>query len=511
MTRLLPVIWMSLLLSAAPLLAQDQLQNPAALAPADAAVFLELHDVAQLQKQWSDDPILQRIYDHMPARKNPDAWLLIQVALGMDGRQIINTYFSRQIVLIGQAAGKGQPGVILSRINPADAQRVIQGLMLTKIAKAGDFDVYEPQDRNSVFAFGNSWMAIADAYAEPFLMHVLDSMKAGPHLADDEQYQQHVARLPAARHGTAFMRDEHGTHAVGLVSRDDGFALHYAGASDKFARVLSKLGDARTLDFGPTPPDAIFAATLNLYNPNPRNMELVDRLIAPRTFQHDVLPGLGAPLVVWISPITIDEEDHNAASLGLAVHLVDDNVRSILDSAFNNLILIANFTGLQWGLPAFSPEARAHDDHAYTVAGIGAALAQRSGVNILRHVELAYGSVGDWYVLTSNAQTFNAALDSLTPPKPEAAPADTTSGGGTSGGRPIARLRFNGLALADLLTEWSTRLGESPAYGRRPQAVRAVEKLTKAADWLGHFQRVEMSLDTDESGAILGELDVTRP
>ncbi len=507
MMRHLLAMWLLLLL-AVPTFAQEQTQDPAALAPADAAVFIELHDVAHLEQQWSDDPVLQRIYDRMPARKNPDAWLLIQVALGMDGRQIIDTYFSRQIVLIGQAAGKGQPGVIMTRVNPADMQRVIQGLMLTKIAKAGDFDIYEPEDRHSVFAFGKQWMAIADAYAEPFLMHVLESMAAGPHLSDDPQYQQYVANLPTSRQGTAFMRDEHGAHAVALVSRDDGFALHYAGTSGKFARVLSKLGDAKTLDFGPTPPDAIFAAALNLYNPNPRNLDLVDRLIAPRTFEHDVLPGLGAPLVMWISPVSIDDDTHSAAALGLAVHLVDDNVRSVLDNAFNNLILVANFTGLQWGLPAFSPEARAHDDHAYTVAGIGAALAQRSGVDALRHVELAYGSIGDWYVLTSNAQTFNAALDSLGQNESEAASADTTSGGG---GRPIARLRFNGLALADLLTDWSQRLSASPNYGQRPKAIRAVEKLTEAADWLGHFQRVDLSLDTDDTGTILGSLDVTRP
>lgn len=487
MTRTLTALLIALLFAAA-----THAEDPAKLAPANAGVFIELHDLDQLRAHWADDPLIDKVKDKLPQRANPEAWRFIQIALGMTSEQIIDTYFSNQIVVVAERPGDGEPGVIFTRINPADAKKLIDGLLLSKTATINGYDVYEPEDRGSRIAFGGEWMAFADQWSEPWLLDVLNAMGGDKQLADDTAFGQWMSRIPAERQGTAFVRNEEGTHAVGLISRDAGFTLQYAGESPRFATMLGRLGDAKTLDLGPSPDDAMLVVAMNFNNPEPKHAAFIERLIAPHTFEGDFRPAVGSPLVLWLAHREIEGEP--VPMLGVALHVSQDAGAEMLDLALNRALVLANFATMQWELPPLVAEKREKEGRGYHLVQLGAALGKRSRLAAIRRAELTFGQAGDWYIVTTSEQSFLDATSVVTE-KPEPS---------TESRIPVARVELQGRRLAEQMNELADRL--PPRVQRR----EGVSRLLATAPWLHRYETITLSLDADDAGVVYATLNGTR-
>src|SRR5690554_5744298 len=91
-------------------------EEGAAVAPADAAVFIEVEDLAALRAELEEDPLVEYLRDLTPARREPAAWRAIQDALGLSGEEIFDRYFGSRVVLVGEGTEEGGPGVLLSRV-----------------------------------------------------------------------------------------------------------------------------------------------------------------------------------------------------------------------------------------------------------------------------------------------------------------------------------------------------------------------------------------------------------
>jgi len=490
MTRPLAIALLLSLLATAGRAADD----PAKLAPADAGVYIELHDLAALRDQWRDDPFMQRIEARLPAQRNPDAWRFIQFALNMTGQQIIDTYFNHQVVLIAQRPGEGEPAVILTRIDPADAQTLIDGLVLQKTATVNDFHFYEPQDGGSRIAFGGAWMAIADQRHEPFLLHVVESIGGARQLADDPTFQQWMARLPAKedRSGAAFLRNDEGVHAMGLISRDTGFTLHYAGQSRRFAPMLANLGDAATLDTRLAPPDAMLVAAVNLRDAEPRHKAFLDRLIAPRTFDGDLAPAIGSPIVAWMD--RLEQDDDAAPVFGLAMRTTHADAGVMLDLAVDRALVLVNVATMRWGIPPLVPEAKSAGDRTYHVVPVNEALRQRVKLAALQHTNLAYGQAGDWYVITTNEQAYLDAAHA----------AASAANNAPNARRPIAMVSVKGRAMAAHLSHVADHLP------RRAREHEHVSRLRAMTPWLERYDTMTLQLEADDADIVHATLDVTR-
>ena len=406
------------LLLTSPAPAQDALDpGPLHLAPADTGLYIQVDRAAQWWLDAKNDPIVQQILPHTRLRRPPEAWLFIQAALGMTGDQVMRTYFGNTVALIVSEPGPHKPGVVVTEVQPSQAQLLRQRLELREVGMVGRFLTYSSRDDKSRFAFDDRWMIFSGGEHAGFFHGVLKNANAenGASLAGDPEFRQWVARLPQQRRAMLFARrpQRQEVHALAVVpkagTRD--FSVHYVGRSPASKDLVSKLGNAGPPWFPGLPiEDTIAALTLNVYDPRPADTAMLDRLLAPRDFKRDVLPLLSAPVVGFLGQVRGDQLDPDPGFrvpvLGLALKMKDPAVASDLDLVMDRLVLLANVATAKWGTEPVALSIQEHGGASYRVADVGAVLAQRARRPELKALKLAYGPVGDWYVLCTQDEFF---------------------------------------------------------------------------------------------------------
>jgi len=392
--------------------------DPAKLAPADANAFIRINDLAKLRADWENDPLAEYLEDQMPAHQEPQAWRDIQAMLGLSGEQIVDRYFGQVLALFAKGAGEKPPGLVVSHVKPDHAKHAIEKLDLQSLGQFGKFELYEPPDGNGRIAYGDSWMAMGDVKHDTFIRKALTQAGQGKSLADDDQFKKWTAMLPANPTAMAFMRDpdKGETHAVAAerIGKRD-VKLSYVGHSPKLGELYGKLGDAKATTFGPLPGSTIAAMSLNIHdrNPDKRMTEVFDRILAPKTFEKDVLPKLSAPAVGFLGELKSDEVEPAAGFsvpvVGWAIHMKDDSAANDLNRLMNTGMTFINLATLNWGVEPVAITQGKLGDVTYTTADVGKALAQKSGrKGVAGAVKITFGQVGDWYIVASHEKFFRA-------------------------------------------------------------------------------------------------------
>ena len=242
-------------------------------------------------------------------------------------------------------------------------------------------------------------------------------------LARDPEYRQWVDRLPAQRSAAAFFRGPVGGHtgALAVVNGDKTLSIHYVGRPREIDELFGMIGSAKALDFGPLPATTLAAATLNLYDRQPHSTELVDRLLAPKTYEQDVLPRIAAPLVLFVgrAPAQRGEADSTVdlPVIGLAIRLRDVAVAAELTAMADRAVLVASVSNADSEVPAIRTQTEQYRDVTFHWAQVGPMLAARTGHAELAAMQLSYGRIGQWFVVCTNAAFFRQCIDADADPQ----------------------------------------------------------------------------------------------
>ncbi|MBI1337193.1 MAG: hypothetical protein GC164_09555 [Phycisphaera sp.] len=525
--RLIPSLITGLLLFAACTLAvpQARAQEAATLAPADAAVFIEFDNLARWRADFKDDELADYLRAHSPLNRPPEVWLMIQAAMGMTGDQIIDTYFGQTVALVAKETGDHKPGVIFTRVSPENARLVQTRFELREVGKVGRFNTFITPDGKGRFGFDDKWMAFAgDEHAEYFNT-VLGQAGTGPSLAKDKDFRVWIGRLPKERDAVLFARDlaKNEVHTLALQRHNKDLTLHYAGTSDKGVEMLSNLGNAGTLDFGPLPPTTIAVASLNLKPVHPKNTAFLNRLLAPQTFEQDIAPKLDAPVVMFLGQTPSDRFENkpgfSVPAMGMAIKLKDKSVAADLDRALNGMVLIANVASAKWQTDPIELTSQNYKDHRFAVASVGHVLAQRTGHNELEPLKLAYGRVGDWYLVTTEAHFFTQCLDANDTGKTlDKSDAVRHMGLNASPAGPVGVAILRPQLLADHMQTWIDHWKQArpelfaqavAGEGLMTPAARLMHNAPIAVGMMKHLDAVTLQM-THDGGVVQGRLEIKR-
>ncbi|MEX2671796.1 MAG: hypothetical protein WD294_06765 [Phycisphaeraceae bacterium] len=523
---LLCVLTGALTLAAKPALAELP-EEGAALAPADSGVFIELDDLAQVRRELEQDPLINYLREHTPAKREPAAWRAVQDAMGMSGEQLFDRYFGQQLVIVGEGTQEGGPGVMLSRVSEDDAELAIERLDLQRVAEPGAFELYHTADGLGRLAFGDGWMAMGDPAHEDYIQRLLGSIGQAETLADSPVFQQWIGKVADGSFARMFVQDpdKNQIHAAAVEREEGRLELRYAGQSDETSQLLSRVSDAEALEFGPLPRQTISATTLNLRDDKPDAgfVALMDRLLGNATYEGDVLPKLGAPIVTFLGEVKGEELVPRAAFsapvLGIAIKLRDQSVAEELDRAMQNMLMFANVATMQMEVDPIELMTVEHEGVTFRSADVGTPLAQQLGEpSLAGAAQVSFGRIGDWYVVTTNAQYFEWCInaDSDNAWRIDTS-ADVTKMNLAAPERPIATSFLRAPELAAHVRTWVAYAG-----AREPQWLddaerdepntkpgRVIKGLTLLAGVLDHYEGMSVQVyggeeeDTLRANALL--------
>ncbi len=407
-------------------IAPSQAQVGAKLAPADAGVMIQVDDLAKLRADWEKDPLVKMVLERTGIANGNEGWDLIKTVMGMDTGQILDTYFGKRIVLIAEEEGDGKPGVILSEVTPQHAQLAIERLGLIPQGKAGDFELFTTADDKGQFAFSDGWMAMCDIAHLDYMTQVLERDPQAPSLADQAEYKALVSKLPKQHSALVFVRKpaEQEVHALSLQTRERSITVHYAGQPGAKGRDFLQLNHTGTVTTGPLPASTLGVMAMNLFTADMplENERMLDRLIAPRTVRKDVLPKLAGPVLLALAeekPSADQPQNANGrpqAVLALAIELVDASVATDFKRLLDGALLLLNLQSAQWGTEPVAMNDQTYAGAAFRVADVGPMLADRAQRPELENMQLVYGQVGSWFMLTTSRAYFEKCLDAAAEP-----------------------------------------------------------------------------------------------
>ena len=503
-------------------------QGAATMVPADTPLFIELNDLSSLYADWKTDPLAEFIKKNIPQPQQDRNWQEIKNVMRMDTDELIERYFGNSIALIGSTQRGGQPAVVAMQVTNENAMLAVERLAMQEKEKRADFTLYASADKKADVVIGRGWMFFADkkngAILEQIVMGVVEKK---PALADDDAYKTMIARLPAKRVGTAIARDpgKNEFHAVGVTRVNRNLRVHYAGKSPNFAPISKQQGSAGAMQFGPLPSSTIAAITVNIKGQRPPNPNVIDglnRMLAPKTYETDVLPKIGAPVVLFYGQVKADritpDPGMSLPVAGVSLQMKDVTVASDLTNVINQMMLFANMATMQWKTEPVVVKDVQYKNTSFRSANLGIALSQRAERAELAKMTISYGRIGDFFVVCTQDEFFKDCID---------AHDDSTKS-------LIATKDFSTMALKDHKSpvvsfvlrpqELSSQINSLLAYWKRVRPAvyesamlnpkrpegKMIHGTHLLSGLLGHFQGVSVQSYLDDEQVLHADLNIAR-
>jgi hypothetical protein len=515
------IVALALALSLCLLPDDARAQEMARLAPASTGVFIELHDMAKHRALMEADPLTPLIREHFPPREEPEAWVLVQEAMGMNGEELFDRYFGQKVAIVVQQPGDDQPGVILSQIAKADAQLVIDNLELQEDGRVGRFSVYQTADGEGLFAFGEGLMALAAGRHEAWMKQVLAEETQGKSLADDAAFKAWMARLPkmddAAALGYVRGPADNESHAM-VIRRTEhgGMRMHYAGMNQGWANLL-KMRPEGAGPIAMAMPDSVMAmVAMNVQMPLEADAEQrLNGLMGPEGgFREKVWSKLRGPVVMFAGSKPGEElepkVDAIVPTMGMAVGLSDLAAGADIDRMMANVVMLANVARPEGSSP-LKIEQRQHGGVTYHVVNVGPMIAQaRNRQEMAGMVEASYGVVGSSYVVTTQQSLMQQMID--------AAAKAANQPAADKAGPNLGMMWIKPQPMSDMMASWTDTLKKKrPLLGRmmeegkaRRPAARMFRNIQIASQIMAHFQLASMELRSDEPNVVTGMMELQR-
>jgi len=395
----------------------------AKIAPADSGVFIEMRNLSELRLQVEKDPLFTVASNLVPIQ---EGWQQLQKMMQMTGPQLIDKYLGKTVALIGQKPQNDARFVVVTRVLPADAQALVKKMQMEKRSERGEFVAYLSQDKQAYVVVGGGWIFFADGRHGDYLESVVTAIGKGQSLADDAEFKKWTSRLDSKRSFTAFARSpqQKEIHALSITFDNLDMDIRYAGHSPFFQPILTRLGKATAVDFGPLPAGAFAAISINSRPLDTDDTTAVDQVVSrflpPKTFKEDLLPNLHAPLVAFAGQVKPSQAEPDVPAVGLAVKLTGsaDQIANDLTTLIDKLVTGAQWATIQWKTSPIIMQQARYGDTPYKTANMGKALAERTKQTHLKHVNLSYGRVGKWFVITSHERFFQQSVDAAESGKP---------------------------------------------------------------------------------------------
>jgi hypothetical protein len=500
-------------------------QDAAKLVPADAAVFIEINDLAGLRKDWVNDPLARFLRDNLPVESDA-GFDEVQKVMGLSAEEIIDRFFGTSVALVVMKPGDQEPGLLISKMSDADAALAIQKLQLkadgTFGADGKQFRGFTSPDGKANIAIGQGWAVVSQPRYSDAARAVLEGR--GKTLADHAAFKAWTARLPAGqRVATVFVHPAQSqVHVLGVYRKGRDLTVQYRGKSPELDGLASTLGGGKALDFGPLPASTIAAVTVNLQPPAEADAKYLDRLFPGKTFRADIQPKLAAPTVLFLGEVPGDRLNPDPGLSvpvgGFAIRLANPAVAADLTKAIDGLMIVANFAAAKWQVPPIEVKELKHGDATFRSANIGAALAQRAGRDEFKPITLTYGRVGQWYVVCTQDAFFTQCVDAETDPAQRFAGSKSVAAMPLKDHEaPIATAVLRPSALAAHVQTWLNHWSQ-----QRPEVVKSSHQTNPptpeaqlvrgariAAGLLDYYQ--SMSLQAYRDGdAIAAQADIVR-
>lgn len=439
------------------------------------------------------------------------AWERAKRRLGKNGHELLNTYFGHTTALVAPRPSRKRGFVIVSRARRGDLDRApdVFGMAAHQIDGApSSFAIYsiENGDNDLRVAIGAPWLLVCEQRHESLLRRVMTAaVGLDPHgtLADVPAFRELPTKLPSPNAGMLFVREDRGPvfHAGVLVRETDDLVVHYAATN----RVPPQTGQqepalddddrappdpgyphlrrCRGVNLGPLPDTVIGAAALNIVHYAPKDLGILDLPVVFGSVRTRILPNVRPPVLGFLgaaklSPPGSDRELVTPAA-GAAIRLADLSVADSLDRIVRTLHMLATLGRLDVGHAIFGVSAVKEQGIPFKVADFGSALvrwikdpAVAAVANLpepagLRRI--AFGRIGDWYVVCSQEDLFRQCVRAHLGDAPRLADSDRFREFAVAG-RP--ELLLTGVVhsgqLAELASAVATQLAESQEPAPRP-------------------------------------------
>lgn len=504
-----------LTVSAALLFGQPAVaQTPAELAPADAAVFIHIKSPNGWFGDLTQGPIGEKMRKKIETQEGSGDML---AALGMNIDQFMVSYFGEDLVIVGP--GDDKDGVVFTKVSAENRARAITSLGLKRQGAIAGNPMYIGPDGDGYFVMMDNWVAMCELNAVDYMTKLIERDAESPSLADTDHYARWTTELPANRAMTAlFINGEDDQHALGVIRQVRGMDATYLGISPNYNKMKTMFGENEVADFGPLPANTIGAMTFNLApgEGHKKDFAMLDAMLGGKSFVDDIMPKLDAPTLMFMSSVSGDKVTPKVGVevpvFGMAVKMSDDTVATDLKMMMDRAVAFANLAVMQYDAGMIPQRVATHKDASFQVAEVGVPVSRGLGWAEIAPIQLAYGQVGDYYMVCTQEQYFKAALDANAAGKAMRIPVEGAAH--RLAVTPIMAMTVRPDSFAQMMRSWIKMIetkGLPEAVTKGEDQAIDIEGLYDIAGMMQQYSRMKMQVWTGEDGLIIGRAQLTSP
>lgn len=492
--------------------------------PADTAVVVEVTDAGKWSEDFGDNQLGQVLIRFSPASRFIRGWRRMQRMLDQTSAQMVDNYFGQSVVLLAAHTTAGSPMVIASRLaDRKTATDLIDKLELEEREVYADHHIYQTPDGGAILSLHDTTPTIilTSERNTPYLKRLIDAAKTEPLLKDDKAFNDFLAQTPANTVLKGYIRAdfEDAHHSFFVTQADNMIRGKYIGKMPEMMQVITQLGSNDPHRFGPLPPDCMAALAVNLSTTHPKTIEFIDKILAPKSFVNDIQPKLGQSLVVFLNK---PQQAQMIPSVGVAVQMKDTDLASDMDTFMKNVMVVSSMSlekrrpqapGEQ-PPPPIQPMLVTHNKTAYRTAPVANIKMIQQGMTVVTPIQLSWGRINDWYVVSSDKETFCQCVDNPTDKssliKPVAAPNPQAEPG-----QRVAQMQINPHILVEHLQRFTQNdpqnaptpeADTSPRPFYRPRPI-SINDLCTALD---QFSSMQIDIYRDTQNQMVTDVELVK-
>jgi hypothetical protein len=494
--------------------------------PADTAVVVEVNHAGQWSESFGDNQLGQILLRVTPANRFIRGWRRMQRMLGQTSAQMVDNYFGQSVILLAAHTDPGSPMVIISRLaNRELATDLIQKLQLEEREVFEDHHIYQTPDAGAILSLHDTSPTIifTSERNTAYLKRLILAAKTEPLLKDDKVFNQFLTAIPDNTVLKGYVRpDGDEKHSFFVTNDANAIKAQYIGKMSEMMSVLSQLGSNEPHQFGPLPPDCMAALSVNLNHQQLQDtsvVEMINKIIAPKTFAADLQPKLGKSIVLFLNK---PDQMQMLPAVGIALQMKDHDLTADMDTFMKNVMVVSTMSmekqrsqepgQAQQPIAPVQPTLVTHNKTAYRTAPVANIKMIQQGMTVITPIQLSWGRINDWYVICSDKQTFCQCVDNpadkqslIQPVAVAQAPQATTT--------QIAELQIKPQVLIDHLQRFTQDepLDEQPMHERRRSYYRprpiSIRDLCTALD---KFTQMRINIVRDAQNRMITHLEMDK-
>ncbi|MBN4061057.1 hypothetical protein JYU15_01335 [bacterium AH-315-I18] len=308
-------------------------------------MVLEIANARQWSGNFGSNQLGQMLIRFSPANRFIRGWHRMQRMLGQTHDEMVDNYFGQSVVVVAAHTGPQSPMVIISKLrNRQVALDMIAKLQLQLRESFEDHQVFQTPDGGAILSLHDKspTIILTSERNTPYLKRLIMAATTEPLLKNDPAFIKFLASTPDDAILKGYIRPVDGEkHSFFITNHPDAIQAQYVGKTPKITEIISRLGSNEPHRFGPLPANCIAALAVNLNEQNTKSIDLLDMLIAPKTYAKDLQPKLGKSVVFFFNK---PEQEQILPAVGIALHMKDQNLSADLDTFMKNIMVVSSMT-----------------------------------------------------------------------------------------------------------------------------------------------------------------------